>query len=281
MTAKPRTALITGASSGIGLEMARLLARDDVRLALSAKDKERLERAARWILGECPGATIVTIPADLARAGTAAGLFERAESEIGPIDLLINNAGVGIAGPFSEADEQKAIDLLQLNITALVVLTRRALPVMIARREGRILNVASTAAYLPGPRMALYYASKAFVLSFGEAVAEEVRGTGISVTTLCPGPVPTGFQERAGIESAGLLRGPLSQPATEVARAGITGALAGRRVVVPGLANKASVALMRLVPRRCLALLAQKAHAPRRAPASGLKQPDDIAPPEV
>ena len=281
MIMKPiRTALVTGASGGIGLEMARLLARDDVHLALTARNTDRLERAARWIQGDCPGGTVVAIPADLGRAGTAAALYDRAAREIGPLDLLINNAGIGAAGPFAECDEGTAAEILQLNIVSLVALARRGLEAMLGRGQGILLNVASTAAFLPGPRMALYYASKAFVLSFGEALAEEVRGSGVSVTTLCPGPVLTGFQSRAGIESAGFLRGPLVKTATDVARAGLAGARAGRRVVVPGFANKASVALMRLMPRRTLASIAHRAHAPRTDPPVGREGSIDILHPD-
>jgi short-subunit dehydrogenase len=261
-----RTALVTGASSGIGLELSRLLVRDGARVVMVARDEERLARAARWVQGETQGAAVNVVALDLSQPSAADALHARVGRDIGEIDFLVNNAGFGISGPFDSADPAALQALLQLNVTTLVELTRLFLPGMLARRRGRILQVASTAAFLPGPGMSLYYASKAFVLSFGEALAEEVRGRGVTVTTLCPGPVPTGFQERAGIEGARLTRGVLSVEPGKVAEAAYRGALDGRARVVPGWANKAMILALRLAPRGLMASMVARVHLQAQAP---------------
>jgi short-subunit dehydrogenase len=255
------TALVTGASSGIGLEIARLLARDGAQVLMVARDEERLKRAAAWLRGESSTTVTRTLAIDLARPEAAAAVHAWATAEAGPVDFLVNNAGVGTGGRFAQGDGDADRHLLALNIDALVELTRPFLRDMIAARRGRILNVASMAAYLPGPLMATYYASKAFVLSFSEALAEETRHTGVTVTTLCPGPVPTGFQKRAGLDRAELVRGPLVQSAGAVALAGYRGALDGRGVVVPGALNWMVVQALRLVPRAALAGFVRRANA--------------------
>jgi len=257
-----RTALVTGASSGIGLELCRLLARDGARVVMVARDEGRLQRAARWVQAEVPVAALTLFPTDLVTTGAAAALHARVAREVGDVDFLANNAGVGLSGRFSDADPRAVADLVQLNVVGLTEMTGLSLPGMLARRAGRILNVASTAAYLPGPGMAVYYATKAFVLSFTEALAEETGGTGVTVTALCPGPVATGFQARAGIEGSRLLRSRLVLPAAQVAAAGYRGALEGKRVVVPGFANKLMVEGLRLLPRSLAARLAGRAHEP-------------------
>jgi hypothetical protein len=180
--------------------------------------------------------------------------------EVGPVDFLVNNAGIGTSGPFADTDAAAEADLLQVNIISVVELTRPCLADMLARRRGRILNVASVAGFLPGPMMAVYYASKAFVLSFSEALAEEVTGSGVTVTALCPGPTITGFQRRAGIGGARYLRGRWVMQSAPVAEAGYRGALEGRRVVVPGLANRMIVQALRFLPRAGVAALVRRAH---------------------
>jgi len=256
-----RTALVTGASGGIGLEIARLLARDGARVLMVARDDERLRRAAGWVRGESPTAETATLATDLALPGAAAQVEAWAVSEAGPVDFLVNNAGVGTGGAFANGDAEAERALVALNVVTLMELTRPFLRSMIAARRGRILNVASMAAFLPGPLMAVYYASKAFVLSFSDALAEECRGTGVTVTSLCPGPTITGFQRRAGIDKAGLLRGPLVMQAGAVALAGYRGALEGRRIVVPGLANKVMVQALRLLPRATAAHFVRRVNA--------------------
>lgn len=260
--ARVRTALVTGASSGIGLELCRLLARDGARVVMVARDDGRLQRAARWVQAEVQSAALTRLAADLTSPGAAAAIHARIEREVGPVDFLANNAGAGLSGRFAEADPDATASLLALNVTALTEMTRPYLRDMLTRRSGRILNVASTAAYLPGPGMAVYYATKAFVLSFSEALAEETAGSGVTVTALCPGPIPTGFQERAGIAGSRLLRSPLVMPAREVAAAAYDGALHGKRVVIPGLANRLMVEGLRFLPRSVAAAMAGRAHQP-------------------
>lgn len=262
MQGRVRTALVTGASSGIGLELCRLLARDGARVVMVARDEERLQRAARWIQAEHPGSGLTLMPADLSAPGGAGALMARVGREVDPIDFLVNNAGVGASGPFAASERARVMGLIQLNIVSLVELTHVLLPDLLERRRGIILNVASTAAFLPGPWMAVYYASKAFVLSFSEALAEEVGGSGVSVTALCPGPTATGFQKRAGIEQSRLLRGPLALQAGPVAEAAYRGALEGRRVVIPGAANKAMVQALRALPRTFVSQMARRANQP-------------------
>jgi uncharacterized protein len=257
-----KTAVVTGASSGIGLELCRLLARDGARVVMVARDPERLQRAARWIQAEHPSTALTLFPADLSRAGSAAALGARLEREVDPADLLVNNAGAGSSGPFADSDLAREMSLVQLNVASLVELTHVVLGGMLRRRSGRILNVASAAGFLPGPLMAVYYATKAFVLSFSEALAEELVGSGVSVTALCPGPTLTGFQQRAGIERARLLRGPLVLEAKEVAACAYRATLEGRRVVVPGIANKVMVQALRVLPRGFVAQMARRANQP-------------------
>ena len=257
-----RTALVTGASSGVGLEICRLLARDSARVVMVARDEGRLQRAARWVQAEVTTAALTLVPADLSVPGSAAALHARVERDVGPVDFLANSAGAGLAGRFADADPVATASIVALNVTGLTDLTRPYLRDMLARRAGRILNVASTAAYLPGPGMAVYYATKAFVLSFSEALAEETAGSGVTVTALCPGPMATGFPERAGIAGTRLLQSPLVMPAAVVAAAGYRGALDGKRVVIPGLANRLMVEGLRFLPRSVAAAMAGRAHQP-------------------
>ena len=256
------TALVTGASSGIGLDLCRLLARDGARLVMSAANEERLRRAAGWVRQEAPHAEVMVASADLGRAGAATALYARAIDEAGAIDFLINNAGIGIAGPFAGTDLSRALDVLQVNMTSLVELTHPCLRGMLERRRGRILNVASMAGFLPGPLMAVYYASKAFVLSFSEALAEEAGGTGVTVTALCPGPTTTGFQRRAGLAPTRSQNSRWVMPSAPVAAAGYRGALAGRRIVIPGVANRAMIQTLRLLPRAAVTAAVRRAHRP-------------------
>jgi hypothetical protein len=256
------TALVTGASSGIGLDLCRLLARDGARLVMSAANEERLRRAAGWVRQEAPNAEVMVVAADLGRAGAATALHGRAIGEAGPIDFLVNNAGVGIAGSFAEADLPAALNVMQVNMTSLVELTHPCLRGMLGRRRGRILNVGSMAGFLPGPLMAVYYASKAFVLSFSEALAEEVGGTGVSVTALCPGPTTTGFQKRAGLAPMRSQSSRWVMASAPVAAAGYRGALEGRRIVIPGIANRAMIQTLRILPRAAVTAAVRRAHRP-------------------
>lgn len=200
---------------------------------------------------------------DLSTDSGVDGLLDAIASIGRPVDLLVNNAGSGLHGPYIETEPAAEAAMIRLNVTSLVRLTRATLPEMVARGSGRILQVASTAGFMPGPWMATYYATKAFVLSYSDALAEELRGTGVSVTCLCPGPTPTEFQSRAGFRDAGS-RGAGTMPATTVARIGVEGALAGRRRVVPGLMNKLSTWAPRLLPRDLLTALVGRIQRSRR-----------------
>src|SRR6478736_4713888 len=190
-------ALITGASSGIGTALAKLCLAAGYDVVLVARRRDVLER-----LAEAWGPRASVLPADLSQPDAPRAIFERLGDR--PVEILINNAGVGIRGPFAETDWDEEARLLHLNVTALAHLTKLFLPAMLARKSGRVLNVASTAAFVPGPLMAMYYASKAFVRSFSEALREELQGSGVTVTALCPGPTRTNFMATAGIANTKL-----------------------------------------------------------------------------
>ena len=257
-------ALVTGASSGIGLELATLLARGGYDLVLVARRRERLEEIAR-AFGEEFGVAVTILPRDLADPDSPRAVAQEVESRGLPIEILVNNAGLGVYGPFAQTPLEKERELIQVNIVALTELTKRLLPAMMTRGRGRILNVASTAAFQPGPLMAVYYASKSYVLSFSEALANELEGTGVTVTALCPGPTVTEFQTKAGIEGTHLFHSPLVRDVRSVARAGYRGMMRGRRVIVPGLGNKLLVQSVRFSPRRVVTTVARWIQETRKA----------------
>jgi short-subunit dehydrogenase len=254
-----KTALITGASSGIGYELAQQFARDKTNLVLVARDEARLNQIAHEIQS-AHHVSVTVIRADLARAGAAAEIYAGTLRAGIAVDYLINNAGFGLGGSFLDTDLQGELDMLQVNIVSLVHLAKLYLRDMRERRSGGVLNVASTAAFQPGPFMAVYYASKAFVLSFTEALAEELRGTGLTATALCPGPTATDFQRRAKIENVRLMKSkPLGMmSAAEVAETGYRGFLSGKAVVIPGLMNKMAVQSLRISPRAIVRKIARK-----------------------
>ena len=257
---RPR-ALITGASSGIGREFARVAAGDGYELVIVARRAERLQALAAEL--GATGVEVTPVVADLAGpAGVPAVV-----SAVGgrPVDVLVNDAGVGGRGRFAvERDLEADLAMIRLNIGALVQLTGLLLPGMVERQRGRILNVASIAGYLPGPGQAVYHASKAFVRSFSQALSEETRGTGVSVTVLCPGPVRTEFARTAGYAEE--VRGnPLMRirPAADVAATGWAGLMAGRAEVVPDVGTRIGLQLLRFVPWR---LVARTAGSPQHFP---------------
>jgi hypothetical protein len=259
MSSRP-VALVTGASSGIGLALARVLAVEGHDLVLVARREAELERLAKDLHG-VHGTDSLVVAADLSDPAAPADV-ERAVSAAGKnVDVLVNNAGFGLNGSFARLPIEDQQRMLAVNVVALTELTRRFVPGMVERRHGRILNVASTAAFQPGPFMAVYYASKAYVLSFTEALAEELAGTGVTATALAPGVVPSGFQERAQLsESTPLLRSPGAKTPEVVARAAYDGMVRGRRIVIPGTLNKLGVQSVRMAPRRVVTKLVRRLH---------------------
>ena len=256
-----QTALITGASGGIGLELARLFAADGYNLILVARSADKLGLLAAALKGKHK-IDAVAVPIDLADPAAPEELFRLLEEQGIVVDVLVNNAGFGTHGSFAQSEFAAELQMLQVNITALVHLTHLFLPNMLMKKCGRILNVASIAAFLPGPWMAGYYASKAFVLSFSEALAAEAQGSGVTVTALCPGPTDTGFFKRADIKSTPLFKANMMSSAA-VARIGYRGMLKGKPVVITGWKNKLLAFSMRLVPRRLVTAIAEKINRAR------------------
>ncbi len=248
------TALITGASSGIGAELAKMCAAGGYDLILLARGTARLEELAAR-LARAHGIAARVLSADLADPGAPPAIF--AETRGTDIDILINNAGFGVQGPYAQTDWSAEARMIQVNVTALAHLTKLYLPEMIRRRQGRILNVGSTAGFVPGPFMAVYYATKAFVLSFSEALANEVKGTGVTVTVVCPGPTRTEFDRVAGISKSGLFRGP-TMSAAEVAREGYRAMMAGKAERIAGARNRGMIWSARLAPRALLAAMTRR-----------------------
>ena len=249
MDHKARTALITGASGGIGYELAKLFAKDNYDLVLVARSGDKLNQVAGQ-LREQFGVNVKTMALDLAANKAATILFEHLKSEGLTVDVLVNNAGFGLFGEFAEMAEEEVLRQIQLNVVALTHLTRLFLPAMIARRQGKIMNVASTAAFQPGPLMAVYYATKAYVLSFSEALANEVAGTGVVVSCFCPGATDTGFQKRAGMEDSRLFKKIGAMNVETVARDGYRGLMAGKTLVISGTRNWLVAESVRFAPRK-------------------------------
>ena len=235
------TALITGASAGIGLELARIFARNGYRVILVARHRKRLEELAL----ELRPAEAEVLAYDLSVPGTP----EDIHAQIPKVDVLVNNAGFGVFGKFAENSLAEELNMMQLNMTALVILTKLYLPAMIAAGSGKVMNVASTAAFQPGPLMAIYYATKSFVLSFSEAIANELEGTGVTITAFCPGPTTTEFQERAHLQNSGLVKGRRIMDARTVAEAGYKALMDGKTVAIPGLGNRMLAQSIRFSPR--------------------------------
>jgi len=258
-----QTALITGASGGIGLELARLFAAGGYDLVLVARSAGKLEELAGELRKH--GGAVRVLAQDLARPESPEEVFRELEAAGVAVDVLVNNAGFATYGPFAELDLGRELEELQLNVVTLTHLTKKLLPGMLARRRGGVLNVASTAGFQPGPLMAVYYATKAYVISFSEALAEELSGTGVAVSVLCPGPTATGFQQRAGMEASKLFSGVMQvADAAAVARAGYEGFRAGKRIVIPGLLNKVGVQSIRVSPRALVTRMVKRMQERRR-----------------
>ena len=242
-------ALVTGASSGIGVELARELARDGHDLVLTARTVMPMENLAAELAAW--GAASVIIPVDLSEPSGAAALASAIEARGLTVEVLVNNAGLGAVGRFDQADPVRISEMVQVNIVALTELTRLLLPGMVARGRGLVMLVGSTAGFQPGPGMAVYFATKAYVLSLGEALAYELRRTGVGVTVLCPGATATNFFTVAGANNtimAGRFRRMMR--AADVARLGCRGLAAGRRVVITGVMNKLLAFAGRFAPHR-------------------------------
>jgi len=240
VTARPVT-LVTGASAGLGVEFARQCRAKGQEVVLVARRRERLEALA----GELGGAHVVA--ADLAAPDAPERLMEEVEALGLTVETLINNAGFGSAGRFDSLPADRQAEMIDLNVRSLTLLCRLALPAMLSRRRGFILNVASTAAFQAGPNMAVYYAGKAFVLSLTEALHQETKGTGVHVTALCPGPTATEFFEVAGAGNGRLAK--IATDPVAVVRAGLDGLARNRAIVIPGVANKVGAQASRLLPR--------------------------------
>jgi hypothetical protein len=237
-----KVALVTGASAGLGVEFARQLSKRGHRLVLAARRKDRLEELAK----ELGNARAVAI--DLAKANATAKLLADIEANGETVDLLVNNAGFGLIGRFAELDAKRERQMIDLNVGTLTDLCRAVAPKMIERKSGGILNVASIAAFQPGPKMALYFATKAFVLSLTEALHEELKPHGVRVSCLCPGPTRTEFGDVAGFRGNGLFDR-LAMNSPEVVAAGLRGLDKNRAVVIPGIVNWIVSTSTRFTPR--------------------------------
>lgn len=255
-------ALITGATSGIGLELAKLFAKDNFNLILVARDEQKLSSTAEQLNAE--GIEVITISQDLFVPNGANELYQQVKEKALQVDVLVNDAGQGVYGKFIENDLQRELDIIQLNISSLVTLTKLFAKEMVARGSGKILNVASVASKAPGPYQAVYHGTKAFVHSFNEAIRTELKDTGVTVTSLLPGATDTDFFRKAGmLESKVVQDGELADAAT-VAKDGYEAMLAGQDMVVSGLKNKIQVALGNITPDSMQAAQMEKIQEPAK-----------------
>jgi hypothetical protein len=243
------TALITGASAGIGLELAKRFAAGGHALILTARRADELNKLAEQ-LKAAHKVDVHVFPLDLGAPDGPAKLHEQVTAAGLTVDVLVNNAGFGTLGPFLDTELEKELAMIRLNVSAVVDLCGRFVPAMKARGSGRVLNVASVAAFQPGPFMAIYYGTKAFVLSFSEALWDELRGSGVTVTCLCPGPVRTEFADVAGMHGTNLFSGPNVMDVGPVCDAAFKATMKGKRLVVPGFLNRLLVFAVRFAPRR-------------------------------
>lgn len=251
------TALITGASKGIGLQMAVILAAKNVNLVLVARSADALNRI-KTMLKDQYGVDVHIIAKDLTEEGAACDIFKQIEDKDIEIDYLINNAGFGEYGYFESGNWERFRQMIELNITVLTHLCHLFLPQMLKRNRGRILNVASTAAFQPGPLMAVYFASKAYVLHFSEAIHNEVKNRGVSVTALCPGPTRTDFMEDSNFKISKMVSGKPLSDAHQVAVAGYRAMMRGKPFVIHGWRNKVVAESVRFVPRSWATCITRK-----------------------
>lgn len=257
------TALITGASDGIGLEMAKIHASKGGDLILVARSADKLLHLKEE-LESAHKINVRVIGKDLSNENAALEVYNEVKAAGITVDYLINNAGFGDFGFFTEGNWEKQNRMIQLNITTLTQFTRLFLSDMIVRRSGKIVNVASTASFQPGPLMAVYYATKAYVLHFSEAVNNEIAGSGVTITALCPGATASGFQKAAGMEESKLVKGRKLPTSIEVAAFGYRAMLNGKTVAIPGLMNKLMVFGVRFLPRKWVVKVARSVQDKRR-----------------
>ena len=251
------TALITGASNGIGLELAKVHASKGGDLVLVARNKTKLDQLKAELESQFK-VSVYTIGKDLSANNSAQEVYDETTKQNIQIDYLINNAGFGDFGMFAETEWNKELQMINLNITTLTQFTKLYLQDMVKRKSGKIMNVASTAAFQSGPTMAVYYATKAYVLSFSEAVDNEVSGKGVTVTTLCPGPTESGFQAAAAMEESNLVKGKKLPTAKEVAEYGYSSMMKGKTVAIHGMMNWIMANSVRFTPRALVVKLTRK-----------------------
>lgn len=251
------TALITGASNGIGLELSRIHASTGGNLVLVARSADRLESLASELKKKY-NIQVHILAKDLSAPGAAEEVYRQTKQQNIVVDYLVNNAGFGDFGLFTETSWQKEHQMIDLNITALVQLTKLYLKDMVKRKSGKIMNVASTAAFQPGPTMAVYYATKAFVLSFSEAINNEVSDKGVTVTALCPGATESGFQAAAAMEESALVKGRKLPSSKEVAEYGYKAMLRGKAVAIHGIMNSIMANAVRFLPRSVVVKVTRK-----------------------
>jgi short-subunit dehydrogenase len=242
-----KTALITGASRGIGYELARLFAKNSYHLVLISRNEGKLKEIQERFASEFKSEVIV-IAKDLSLPNAAIEIFTELHNKEITVDVLINNAGIGVFGNFNDEGFHKVSQIMQINIVALTELTKLILKGMVERKEGKILNVSSLAAFQPGPYMAVYYASKAYVQSFSEAIACELKGTGVTVTTLCPGPTKSGFQFDVGSENSIISKLHFLSSAEDVAEYAYKELHAGKIIAIPGFFNTSIVYAAKIIP---------------------------------
>ena len=258
-----QTALITGASTGLGAEFARLFARDKYNLVLVARTGPKLNELADE-LRQRHGVTVKTIPLDLGLPQASQNLFEETQRAGIHVNILVNNAGYGRSGNFADIPLEESYGQIQLNITALTLLTRLYLGGMLERRSGKIMNVASTAAFQPGPLLAVYYATKAYVLSFSEALADELRNSNVQVTCFCPGATRTEFHKRAQTENARLFKQLAPMDAKTVAEDGYRAMMAGKTLAISGFKNWLVAESVRFAPRKMVTAISRWVAEPVR-----------------
>jgi len=250
-TKSKKTALITGAASGIGYELACIFARNNYHLVLIDRNAVKLTEVSEKFQQESP-ITVKDIVKDLAISTAPEEIFRELQQANIQVDVLVNNAGFGTYGLFSETNLNAELEMLQVNLVCLTHLTKLFLKDMLKQGEGKILNVASTAAFQPGPLMAVYFATKAYVLSLSLAIANELEGTGVTVTVLCPGTTASAFHERTGMADSKLVKRKKMMDAATVAQIGFDALMKGKTLVIPGLMNKFLAKIVRFVPRKIL-----------------------------